>query len=325
MLKEQINHQPDKQMKKSNQQRFFILPATCCVLFFMSCSQQDQNGTAEQPAPVITPVTVTGPVTATLTDEVELSATSAYLKKSYVKANTNGYIVVTNAELGKQVEGGTLLFSLITKEAKAIGNAVNQLDPELMFSGISRIKADQSGFISQVSHQKGDYVQDGEALATISNQNSLVFLLNLPYEFQSAVRQQQQLEVVLPDGQKLDGHVSGILPVVDTAAQTQQVIIKVNTSLRIPEGLIARVKVIRSARLNVQTLPAAAVLSNETEDAFWVMKLISDTVAVKVPVKKGMEKENTIEILSPVFGAGDRILKSGNYGLADTAGVKIIR
>ena len=53
------------------------------------------------------------------------------------------------------------------------------------------------------------------------------------------------------------------------------------------------------------------------------MKLINDTTAVKVPVKTGIEKGDTVQVISPEFSANDKILSGGNYGLADTAKVII--
>jgi uncharacterized NAD(P)/FAD-binding protein YdhS len=52
------------------------------------------------------------------------------------------------------------------------------------------------------------------------------------------------------------------------------------------------------------------------------MKMINDSTAVKVPVKTGLETGEKVEIISPDFSPQDRILVSGNYGLADTAKVK---
>jgi uncharacterized NAD(P)/FAD-binding protein YdhS len=66
-------------------------------------------------------------------------------------------------------------------------------------------------------------------------------------------------------------------------------------------------------------------LANETQTDFWVMKLINDTTAIKVPVQKGIETKNQVEILSPKFGPADKIVVTGNYGLADTAKVKIVK
>ena len=52
------------------------------------------------------------------------------------------------------------------------------------------------------------------------------------------------------------------------------------------------------------------------------MKMIDSNTAVKVPVRR-VSGRRTGSILSPVFAPSDRILISGNYGLLDTAKVKI--
>ncbi|QNR86020.1 HlyD family efflux transporter periplasmic adaptor subunit [Pedobacter riviphilus] len=292
------------------------------LFVFSGCNPSAPAENVSEPSPV-TPVQVTTVRDSSLSEFIAFSAVSAYLEKSYVKANINGYIQNAQAIVGKQVGSHQLLFSLITKEAKSIGNSVNKLDAGFKFSGISDIRADQAGTIILVNHQKGDYVQDGEALAVISNRNSLVFLLDLPYEYNQLINQNRSLEVLLPDGSKMTGTVSGTMPSVDSLAQTQRYVLKVTASKDIPEGLIAKVKLTKVNHAQAQVLPKSAVLSNETEDEFWVMKLINDSTAVKINVKKGIENEHTIEVLEPKFSKTDRIITAGNYGIADTAKVKI--
>lgn len=305
---------------KKHLKLFFGLLALFMALY--SCSSSAPDNTDDTPSPV-TPVQVTHIADSSLAEFVELSAVSAYLEKSFVKANINGYIEKTNVQTGQKVSGGQNLFSLITKEARSIGNTVNKLDPEFKFSGISTIRAEKGGIIVQVNHQKGDYVQDGEALATISNRNSLAFLLDLPYELNQIIRQNGNLTVFLPDGTALAGVISGTMPSVDSLAQTQRYIIKISSGKDIPEGLIGKVRLSKVSHANAQVLPKSAVLTNETEYEFWVMKLINDSTAVKVNVKKGIENSNITEVLSPKFSKTDRIIISGNYGIADTAKVKI--
>ena len=77
---------------------------------------------------------------------------------------------------------GQVIFIVKTKEAQAIGSSINVLDTTFKFSGENKIKASASGFISQLSHQVGDYVADGEQLAIISDHASFAFLMQLPYE-----------------------------------------------------------------------------------------------------------------------------------------------
>ena len=287
-----------------------------------SCKSKEADTTQESPE-AITPVKVASIKDSTLTESLALTAVSAYLEKSLIKSNINGYIQKANALPGKNVGAGQLLFSIITKEARTIGNAVNKLDPNFKFSGISNIRAAQGGTIVQVDRQKGDYVQDGDPLATVITKSSLVFLLDLPFEYNQIIQQNKTIQVLLPDGEKLNGVVSGSLPLVDSLAQTQRLIIKVKNAGNIPEGLIAKVTLIKTNHANAQVLPKSAVLSNETEDEFWVMKLLNDSTAAKVTVKKGIQNDGLIEILSPKFSASDKIITTGNYGLADTAKIKI--
>lgn len=300
-----------------------LCPVVFALAALSSCRPQTDTE-AEPPAPV-TPVQVVSVTDTSLLETIDFNAVSAYLEKSFVKANINGYIQTANAQTGKQVGNGQLLFSLITKEARAIGNSVNNLDPSLRFSGIAQIRAAQAGLIVQVNHQKGDYVQDGEALATISNRNSLVFVLDLPYAYNKLIATNKNMNIELPDGQQLQGSLAGTMPSVDSLAQTQRYILKVNALNTIPEGLIAKVKLIKNNHPNTQVLPKSAILANETEEEFWVMKMLNDSTAVKVNVKKGIENNGLVEVLSPKFAPTDRIVATGNYGIADTAKVKIMK
>ena len=270
-----------------------------------------------------TPVTVTMVGNEALDDFIELNAVSAFLQKSYVKANANGYLQSADVYPGKYVDAGQPLFTLRTKEAQTIGNSLKILDSSLHFSGLNTIRAGQHGYITQLNHQSGDYVQDGEQLAVISDRNSFVFLLNLPYELRPFVLGKKNVELLLPDGTKLNGLIGAAMPTVDSVSQTQNVVIKVNTTTAIPENLIAKVRIIRSARSSTQSLPRAALLTDETESNFWVMKLIDSATAVKVPVKKGIETKDRVEVLTPLFSKSDKILVTGNYGLPDTAKVKV--
>jgi hypothetical protein len=103
------------------------------------------------------------------------------------------------------------------------------------------------------------------------------------------------------------------------------VVIKVDSPQPLPENLVAKARLIRSAKSNAATLPKSAILADEAQTTFWVMKLINDTTAIKIPVKKGLESGNRIEVLSPAFAPSDRIIVTGNYGLADTAKIKIVK
>ncbi|WP_316752550.1 efflux RND transporter periplasmic adaptor subunit [Pedobacter gandavensis] len=270
-----------------------------------------------------TPVEVTLAGHGDMATYVDLNARSSYLEKSYIKASINGYLRNVNIKMGDAVNSGRVLFSLVTKEAEAIGNSINRLDPAFKFSGTSNIRASQTGFITMVNHQKGDYVTEGETLAVLSNKSSLVFLLDVPYAMRQNVVNNAAVVLTLPDGAKLTGTIGSALATVDSVAQTQRFMIRVAPAYAIPENLVAVARLVSLSHPNAVTLPKAAVLSNETEDEFWVMKLRNDSTAVRVVVKKGIDDGKQVEILSPLFVSNDRFVVAGNYGLPDTAKVKI--
>ncbi len=295
------------------------------AFFLLSCKGSNTaSDTAATPDPV-TPVSVTEVKQQTITDSIVLNATSAFLQKNYVKASSTGYLQTVNVSPGQYVVQGKKLFTIQTKEARIIGNAISSLGPNLKFSGIISVKANQSGFITQLSHQKGDYLLDGDLLAVISNNSSFVFVMNLPFELRQYVQLGKSVNLLLPDGNKLSGIVGSLLPVVDSLSQTQKVIIRANSVKQIPENLIVKVSIVKNVAPNSLLLPQSAVLTNETQDQFWVMKLINDSTAVKIPVKKGIESASSVEIISGNIAAHDKILTTGNYGLSDTAKVKVVK
>ncbi len=276
-------------------------------------------------ADVRTPVTVTSISESPMADYIELNATSSFLQKSIVKSNANGYLQSVTTQIGKYVRAGQPLFSVKTKESQIIGNSISILDSTLHFSGLNNIQANTMGYITELNHQSGDYVQDGEQLAVISNQNSFVFLLNLPYELRPYLPLNKTLELQLPDGQKLQGTVSSMMPTVDSASQTQSIVIRVLSKTPIPENLVARVRLIKSFKNNSISLPKAAILTDEAQTYAWVMKLIDTATAVRIDIRKGLTVNDMVEIVSPKFSASDKIILSGNYGLPDTAKVTIIK
>lgn len=299
-----------------------------CFLWISACllgchSVEKKDAGEEKTQSTGTPVTLTTITTEPLIEYADLNATSAFLQKSYVKANVNGYITGVTIQPGKFVAAGQNLFTLKTKEAQSIGSDISRLDPSFKFSGVNHIKANGAGYITQLNHLEGDYVQDGEQLAVISDVNSFAFILNLPYDLKQHVRIGDKVDVLLPDGKTLAGTITSAMPTVDPASQTQSMVIKVPGSKDIPENLVAKVRIAKAKSDLAVSLPKAAVLTNDAQTDFWIMKLTDSNTAVKIPVKKGMETQDRIEITDPKLTSNDKILLSGNYGLPDTARVMV--
>jgi hypothetical protein len=166
-------------------------------------------------------------------------------------------------------------------------------------------------------------VQDGEVLATIGDSKSLVFLLELPYELLPFLPLNKTVVLTLPDGKQLKGSVTNSMPLMDAQSQTQSYIIRIDGGSKIPENLVAKVQFVKKLSTNATILPKEALLTDEIQSQFWVMRMIDSQTAVKVPVVKGIEAGDSVEIISPHFTIDQQILLTGNYGLPDTAKVVI--
>jgi biotin carboxyl carrier protein len=304
--------------------RHLITISMIALGLIYSCKSNKENSAATQPEGRV-PVTITHPDTSQLVDAIELNATSIFHLKTSVKAFAGGYLQEVNAQLGEKINKGKKLFVIRTKESENLGNTLSSADPSLNFSGLISISAPGSGYITQLNYQAGDYVQDGETLALISNTGSLVFLLDLPYELKPFLPLNKTVELTLPDGQKLKGTLSNPMPVVDPVSQTQSFVIKVSSVNAIPENLVAKVAFIKNSKSATLSLPKEAILSNETQSEFWIMKMTDSITAVKIVVTKGIETADRVEILSPELNPADNILLTGNFGLPDTSKVTILK
>lgn len=299
-----------------------------CVLAACKSSATDKKETAPAEEKTIagaTPVTLTEPALGNMTETVELNAVSSFLLKTYVKSSANGYLQLVNAEIGRFVSKGQELFVVRTKESQSLGNTITSLDSSLHFDGIIHIKSPGTGYITQLNYRSGDYVQDSEQLAVITDTKSFVFVLELPYELKPFLPGNRGLQLKLPDGTILNGQIDIAMPTVDAVSQTQNYIIKVNTEKEIPENLIAKVTLVKQSRSNTVSLLKSSVLTDEIQSRFWIMKMIDSVTAVKVPIRKGLETADKVEILSPLLKSTDKILLTGNYGLPDTAKVTVIK
>jgi len=294
----------------------FVLP----IIIITSCNQT--KVTSEADAFVITPVTIVNVTYKPVTETIDLPAVTVFLKKSTVRSITAGTVENISIIPGEYVKKDQLLCNIRTREASAMNNSLKD-DSTFSFKGRINIIAPSSGVISAISHQNGDFVQEGDELAVISDQNSLVFVLNTPYEFVKFVEKIATCNIELPDNQVIKGNIAGKLPEMDTQAQTVKYMIRPVFAGRLPANMNAVVSIIKSSRTNAAVLPKSAVLSNETQTEFWVMKLINDTTAIKITVKKGFENNEEVEITDPELLRTDRIILTGSYGLPDTARVII--
>jgi multidrug efflux pump subunit AcrA (membrane-fusion protein) len=260
-----------------------------------------------------------------LNDTVSLIATSVYNNKTIVIAPIAGYLSEVNLKNGLDVRRGVKLFEMLTKEYYSIKTSKDILDSLNLGRKAGKIDifAPSSGQISDLSTMPGQYVQEGSALCTIVDMTSLLFKLYVPLQYNSFIKPGMRCTFQMPDGQNINGTVRNLMAKTELNAQTMVYFVSPALGMKIPEGINVKTLFVNQKKSDTQVLSKEAVLSNETLSEFWVMKLINDSTAIKVPVKIGASNSEVIEIKEPLFSSEDRIITSGNYGLPDTALINI--
>ncbi len=300
---------------------FYILFFTVIIT---ACNNKQQE--LEQLVTPKSPVQTTTVRIGSIDDNLILSATTIYLKRNVITAEIPAFITKVNIHLGDRITKGQVLYELQTKERKALGKQIINSDTALTNFGNIKIYAPASGIISTFDKQQtGDYILEGTQLCTIAESNDLAFQINVPYEFSQYTKVGHHCTISLPDNTTHSATITTPLTAMNALAQTQTILAKSNDILFLPENLIVKVLIDKTSNGNTQIIAKPCVLSDEMMQEFWVMKLINDSTAVKIPITLGNKSDKEVEIISPKFNVTDRIISNGNYGLADTASVKITK
>jgi len=290
------------------------------ILLFPGCRETKVKDPDAKPKAIVEAVSFKNRI---LTEELFLQAQSVYLAKNIVTAPINCFIRKVFINPGDKVAEGQVLFEITTRERNATGRLSSLSDTTLKDYGIILIKAGNKGIISEINSQSGDFVPEGSQLCRINSINSLVFKLQVPFEYNDFIKIGGKCKIEMADGKIFNGIINNELDRMSLSGQTRQYVVEPVTNEFIPENLLATVIVVTRKTESDQVLPIECVLSDEMLQNFWVMQMINDSVAIRVNVKTGLKNKDEIEIIEPDFPITARILSSGNYGLADTALVNI--
>lgn len=289
------------------------------IALLSSCDSKIDSGSAENGRVV---VKITQTKKMDLTEYITLNASTVFLKKEIVRATFQGFIEKIHKNIGDKIASGDLLIEIKTKESVADDN-LNIPVGKKTFIGLIQIKAKSNGVLTELNYNAGDYVTEGEQIAVIANPSSLSINLNVPYQLTDKINIGTFCDVILPNGKTAKASIHNIIPRVDLTSQTQIYTLLMTKLENLPENLNVNVRIPKKTVKNATTLPNTAILNNETLDQFWIMKLLNDTLAVRVDVVKGIENEHYTQIVKPELNKNERIILDGAFGLPDTIKVSI--
>jgi hypothetical protein len=298
-----------------------LILLTTVLSLLLSCKSKQ----VEQSEEIVVPkaaVKVTSLFRGNIENQLVLNGKTVFLKKNQLVAPISGYITAVHVKYGDKVQEGSIMFEMQTRENKAFQMA-GQSDSD--FGKIS-VQAATSVMVNQpVTLEVGAYVVEGTLLCSLVDISDLLVQVNVPYENHNLIKPGMRCRLFLPDNSQIEGNVFQISPFIDETSQTQEVLIKPAGSRSLPENMNLTAAFLKSVSAETLLLPKKALLTNETQDEFWVMKIVNDSIAVIIPVKMGIRNDSLIEILSTDLTPSDKIILEGGYGLEDSSLVNIVK
>ncbi|MEI6753606.1 MAG: HlyD family efflux transporter periplasmic adaptor subunit [Paludibacter sp.] len=295
---------------------FKIIFSLYIAIFLLnSCSKKE--ATEQEQTPVVN-VKTSAVRFGKINSKLTFNGKTIYLKKNLVVSSISGYVRKISVKFGDYVKKGDLLFEIQTKENKALesSNAGN--------AGLIKVFAPSHGVVNALNiTENGAYVLEGASLCTVAENQDVMVQLNLPFEFNSLVKTGVGCTLVLGEDTRFSGTIYQIMPTVDEANQTQQILIKPHYNKPLPENLNLEVEIVKASHNHSCLVPRNAVITNETQTEFWVMKIVGNKLAIKVPVKKGIENDELVEILNSGLTASDLVVSEGGYGLSDSTKIAV--
>jgi hypothetical protein len=288
--------------------------AIILIISFTACKKKVE-AVSEKKAPIN--VTVVAVEQNDIKEYLTFNGVTQYQKKENIRSNVTGYISWMKYKIGDNIRSGQTFASVRTKEQDALKEAV-KIDSSLgKFISPITISNNATGVFTVLNVTQNDYVAEGDVLATVVQPKSLVIKVNVPYEYEDAIKIGSTCEIILQNGESLHAKVTGTLPTIDPVAQSQIFLIALPDA-DLPENLNVQVKTIYKEDASAMVIPKEALQTNELLTDFWVMKVVNDTLSVKQKVVPLLRNDSLVQIKSEGLKINDLVITQGAYQMQDS-------
>jgi multidrug efflux pump subunit AcrA (membrane-fusion protein) len=182
---------------------------------------------------------------------------------------------------------------------------VRTLDDDIVFRPGDMVVADWPARIGTVSVDEGEFILLGQEVLTLTEPDFTITMLLSPTERGNLeVGQLVRVELQASDQDEVDGVIAELddnATIDATGGETYEGVIETGVALDAVDGARVNIDVIRDERVQVITVPVAAVLQNgEGHDV--VRIVLSDRTTRQVEVVVGLSEGSFVEIESGLNG-----------------------
>lgn len=271
------------------------------------------------------------------------------LRKQKIFSPVAGRVTSLAALEGAAVTAGQVLAIIQTKESQAAitgaealvraakspvqkAEAQKTLDLAKSSENSVAIRASFNGTISTRSISEGEFVSENAELLTVIDFSTLMFVADVPARDLPLLSIGQRAGVSLQTitGKELQATVEAINPQTDLSSQTLKVRLKFtgptsNLVKVLKTEMIGMARIVTGHQAGVFIVPKSAVLRNDETNAYSVVTFNADSIALSLPVETTGMTDSTIAIASHSLKEGMSIITEGNYALADSTRITVVR
>lgn len=293
------------------------LVAVCLFLTACTSGQPDSENQNEAKSDV----EVISPIIRPTTNHVSFQGVTRFMQANDIRSQITGIVTRVNCTPAENISVHQALFVIQPQEAAALERS--NLSDEIKKGMTDTIYSHLNGQIKSLNVQTGDFVQAGDILASCIRSNSMKIIAYVPVEQIAIMDKTKACQIILPDGTSIDGRVSGKLPEAEAQNQTVAYIIDAQKAIALSENINLTVQFTTGQIQDAILVPASAVMGNEEQTSFWIMKLTNDSTCIKIPVQKGSKADSMVQVTGVDLTINDLIISEGAYGLGDSARVHI--
>jgi RND family efflux transporter MFP subunit len=322
--------------------KILSLAIACLFAFFAGCTKEpEQESTPEVRTDVRTALIRSGEIEET----VSATGATAILRQAQLRSPITGIIVQFPFYNGDKITKGEPVASVRTRESEAslqgaeelLRSAKNDRQREEAGKALEiakstvtaiSIRAPFDGILSNKTKNEMEVITEGEQCAVLIDPSSVIFLADVPSSSLGKIRQGEraQIRFKTKPGTVYQGAVHHTEPQLNPTDQTARVqIVFTDQHPDLKELLFGEASIIVGKREHVLLVPSSALLVDDETNTTSVMKVESDSLAVKCPVAVGARRDSLVEISSPLLSAGEAVITQGHYGLPDSTKVRVVR
>jgi multidrug efflux system membrane fusion protein len=209
--------------------------------------------------------------------------------------------------------------------------------PEEKADAARALELAQAGLVQQVlrtpaagvvlSHKAnaGDFVSEGDEIATLAEAGSLVFVAQIGQSDLRAIHPGAEATVELAaEGKALPGVVHGALPAASSENLSVPVRIDFAGSTRdVRVGLFGTARITVEEHRDVLMVPQSALLRDDVSGVSRVALIAPEGAVHWVVVTPGAVARDLVEVDAPALAPGSRVVVSGQVGLPEGARVRV--